>query len=201
MSVGAGFARDDVFRPKRWLPKPETSYHLNAQLGVRKRFVSFYSAGFAAIDPGVLLARRKRPAFRKRLARARRRPLSCRPARLQWCLILDICAADGLNFPAIIRRGPVRLVDLIPDAEVLCALEQRAGRPPKCRAFAGLLLYARPAREASRLPNSLVTVEKFVMHLYMCSWLRFRDRHRANRHIALARDKGIVVGCEWSAAG
>src|SRR5215469_10393829 len=123
MSVGAGFARDDVFRPKRWLPKPETSYHLNAQLGVRKRFVSFYSAGFAAIDPGVLLARRTRPAFRKRLARARRRPLSCRPARLQWCLILDICAADGLNFPAIIRRGPVRLVDLIPDAEVLCALE------------------------------------------------------------------------------
>jgi len=95
----------------------------------------------------------------------------------------------------------VRLVDLIPDAEVLCALEQRAGRPPKCRALAGLLLYARPAREASRLPNSLVTVEKFVMHLYMCSWLRFRDRHRANRHIALARDKGIVVGCEWSAAG
>ena len=63
----------------------------------------------------------------------------------------------------------MRLVDLIPDAEVLCALEQRAGRPPKCRALAGLLLYARPAREASRLQNSLVTVEKFVMRgLYAC---------------------------------
>ena len=47
MSVGAGFARDDVFRPNRWLPKSETSYHLNARLGVRKRLVSFYSAGFA----------------------------------------------------------------------------------------------------------------------------------------------------------
>ena len=37
MSVGAGFARDDVFRPNRWLPKPETSYRLNPQLGVRKK--------------------------------------------------------------------------------------------------------------------------------------------------------------------
>jgi len=69
MSVGAGFARDDVFRPNRWLPKSETSYHLNARLGVRKRLVSFYSAGFAAIDPDVLLARRTRRAEWERVHR------------------------------------------------------------------------------------------------------------------------------------